>query len=243
MAMEGRFMPLPGGRRRRLGKEQGVPAVVTPSRGDAGNNKGGQRRLPQVVGDGGNKDSKVKFSHHLSFQKRHFWPSPSWTQTSVARKSLQARISRHKEQLFIGGKVKRNSWYIASNLRGEWKSFLGMCFLRVVDGGRRPTIQLVYAKLEVAKKKIREVSPQYAYLVDQEDEVDILGNIRMESVGPTRGRLDGDDDVEFERLIQGPSHTRMGLLMMMEMGEVAMVTVVKPVEAVVAVVRQVEAVG
>ncbi|MQL75986.1 hypothetical protein Taro_008358 [Colocasia esculenta] len=40
------------GRRRRLGKEQGVPAVVTPSRGDAGSNKGGQRRLPQVVGDG-----------------------------------------------------------------------------------------------------------------------------------------------------------------------------------------------
>ncbi|MQL94183.1 hypothetical protein Taro_026837, partial [Colocasia esculenta] len=40
------------GRRRRLGKEQGVPAVVTPSRGDAGSNKGGQRRLPLVVGDG-----------------------------------------------------------------------------------------------------------------------------------------------------------------------------------------------
>ncbi|MQL75978.1 hypothetical protein Taro_008363, partial [Colocasia esculenta] len=35
------------GRRRRLGKEQGVPAVVTPSRGDAGSNKGGQRWLPQ----------------------------------------------------------------------------------------------------------------------------------------------------------------------------------------------------
>ncbi|MQL99899.1 hypothetical protein Taro_032634 [Colocasia esculenta] len=37
--------------------------------------------------------------------------------------------------------------------------------LRVVDGDRRPTIWLVYAKIEVAKKKIREVSPRYAHLV------------------------------------------------------------------------------
>ncbi|MQL68097.1 hypothetical protein Taro_000413 [Colocasia esculenta] len=37
--------------------------------------------------------------------------------------------------------------------------------LRVVDGDRRPSIGLVYAKLEAAKKKIREVSPRYAHLV------------------------------------------------------------------------------
>ncbi|MQL78642.1 hypothetical protein Taro_011078, partial [Colocasia esculenta] len=36
--------------------------------------------------------------------------------------------------------------------------------LRVVDGDRRPTIGLVYAKNEAAKK-IREVSPRYAHLV------------------------------------------------------------------------------
>ncbi|MQM02947.1 hypothetical protein Taro_035718 [Colocasia esculenta] len=36
--------------------------------------------------------------------------------------------------------------------------------LRVVDGDRRPTIELVYAKIETAKK-IREVSPRYAHLV------------------------------------------------------------------------------
>ncbi|MQL79949.1 hypothetical protein Taro_012399 [Colocasia esculenta] len=35
----------------------------------------------------------------------------------------------------------------------------------VVDGDRRPTIGLVYAKIEAAKKKIREVSPRYAHLV------------------------------------------------------------------------------
>ncbi|MQL95284.1 hypothetical protein Taro_027959 [Colocasia esculenta] len=37
--------------------------------------------------------------------------------------------------------------------------------LRVVDGDRRPSIRLVYAKLEAAKKKIREVSPRYTHLV------------------------------------------------------------------------------
>ncbi|MQL89741.1 hypothetical protein Taro_022320 [Colocasia esculenta] len=37
--------------------------------------------------------------------------------------------------------------------------------LRVVDGDRRPSIGFVYAKLEAAKKKICEVSPQYAHLV------------------------------------------------------------------------------
>ncbi|MQM00511.1 hypothetical protein Taro_033248 [Colocasia esculenta] len=37
--------------------------------------------------------------------------------------------------------------------------------LRVIDGDRRPTIGLVYAKIEAAKKKIREVSPRYAHLV------------------------------------------------------------------------------
>ncbi|MQM02888.1 hypothetical protein Taro_035659 [Colocasia esculenta] len=37
--------------------------------------------------------------------------------------------------------------------------------LRVVDADRRPSIGLVYAKLESAKKKIREVSPWYAHLV------------------------------------------------------------------------------
>ncbi|MQL91074.1 hypothetical protein Taro_023680 [Colocasia esculenta] len=37
--------------------------------------------------------------------------------------------------------------------------------LRVVDGDRRPSIGLVYAKLEAAKKKIREVSPRHAHLV------------------------------------------------------------------------------
>ncbi|MQL89618.1 hypothetical protein Taro_022190 [Colocasia esculenta] len=37
--------------------------------------------------------------------------------------------------------------------------------LRVVDGDRRPSIRLVYAKLEAARKKIREVSPQHAHLV------------------------------------------------------------------------------
>ncbi|MQM04934.1 hypothetical protein Taro_037737, partial [Colocasia esculenta] len=36
--------------------------------------------------------------------------------------------------------------------------------LRVVDGDRRP-IGLVYAKLEAAKKKIREVLPRHAHLV------------------------------------------------------------------------------
>ncbi|MQM02946.1 hypothetical protein Taro_035717 [Colocasia esculenta] len=37
--------------------------------------------------------------------------------------------------------------------------------LRVVYGDRRPSIGLVYAKLEAAKKKIREVSPRHAHLV------------------------------------------------------------------------------
>ncbi|MQL87971.1 hypothetical protein Taro_020536 [Colocasia esculenta] len=37
--------------------------------------------------------------------------------------------------------------------------------LRVVDGDRRPAIGLVYAKIEAAKKKIRDVSPRYAHLV------------------------------------------------------------------------------
>ncbi|MQM09166.1 hypothetical protein Taro_042032 [Colocasia esculenta] len=37
--------------------------------------------------------------------------------------------------------------------------------LRVVDGDRRSSIGFVYAKLEAAKKKICEVSPQYAHLV------------------------------------------------------------------------------
>ncbi|MQL95296.1 hypothetical protein Taro_027964, partial [Colocasia esculenta] len=37
--------------------------------------------------------------------------------------------------------------------------------LRVVDGDRRPSIGLVYAKLEAARKKIREVSPRHAHLV------------------------------------------------------------------------------
>ncbi|MQM06299.1 hypothetical protein Taro_039120 [Colocasia esculenta] len=37
--------------------------------------------------------------------------------------------------------------------------------LRVVDGDKRPTIGLVYAKIETAKKKICEVSPRYAHLV------------------------------------------------------------------------------
>ncbi|MQL92660.1 hypothetical protein Taro_025289 [Colocasia esculenta] len=41
----------------------------------------------------------------------------------------------------------------------------GLRVLRVVDGDRRPSIGLVYAKLEAAKKKIREVSPRYAHLV------------------------------------------------------------------------------
>ncbi|MQL81748.1 hypothetical protein Taro_014212 [Colocasia esculenta] len=36
---------------------------------------------------------------------------------------------------------------------------------RVVDRDRRPTIGLVYAKIEAAKKKIRDVSPRYAHLV------------------------------------------------------------------------------
>ncbi|MQM05174.1 hypothetical protein Taro_037980 [Colocasia esculenta] len=37
--------------------------------------------------------------------------------------------------------------------------------LRVVDGDRRPSIGLVYAKFEAVKKKIREVSPRYAHMV------------------------------------------------------------------------------
>ncbi|MQL82448.1 hypothetical protein Taro_014929 [Colocasia esculenta] len=37
--------------------------------------------------------------------------------------------------------------------------------LRVLDGDRRPSIGLVYAKLEAAKKKIHKVSPRYAHLV------------------------------------------------------------------------------
>ncbi|MQL96520.1 hypothetical protein Taro_029196, partial [Colocasia esculenta] len=37
--------------------------------------------------------------------------------------------------------------------------------LKVVDGDRRPSIGLVYAKLEAAKKKIREVLPRHAHLV------------------------------------------------------------------------------
>ncbi|MQL74686.1 hypothetical protein Taro_007046 [Colocasia esculenta] len=37
--------------------------------------------------------------------------------------------------------------------------------LRVVDGDRRPSIGLVYAKLEAAKKNIRKVFPRYAHLV------------------------------------------------------------------------------
>ncbi|MQL95302.1 hypothetical protein Taro_027968 [Colocasia esculenta] len=37
--------------------------------------------------------------------------------------------------------------------------------LRVVDGDRRPSIGLVYAKIEAAKKKIHDVSPRYAHLV------------------------------------------------------------------------------
>ncbi|MQM12876.1 hypothetical protein Taro_045795 [Colocasia esculenta] len=37
--------------------------------------------------------------------------------------------------------------------------------LRVVDKDRRPSIGLVYVKLEATKKKIRDVSPQYAHLV------------------------------------------------------------------------------
>ncbi|MQL95903.1 hypothetical protein Taro_028571 [Colocasia esculenta] len=37
--------------------------------------------------------------------------------------------------------------------------------LRVVDGERRPSIGLVYAKLEATKKKICDVSPRYAHLV------------------------------------------------------------------------------
>ncbi|MQM21113.1 hypothetical protein Taro_054147, partial [Colocasia esculenta] len=37
--------------------------------------------------------------------------------------------------------------------------------LRVVDGDRRPSIGLVYAKLEAVRKKIREVSPRPAHLV------------------------------------------------------------------------------
>ncbi|MQM06811.1 hypothetical protein Taro_039638 [Colocasia esculenta] len=37
--------------------------------------------------------------------------------------------------------------------------------LRVVDGDRRPTIRLVYAKIEAVKKKICDMSPRYAHLV------------------------------------------------------------------------------
>ncbi|MQM22122.1 hypothetical protein Taro_055168 [Colocasia esculenta] len=37
--------------------------------------------------------------------------------------------------------------------------------IKVVDGDRRPTIGLVYAKNEAVKKKICEVSPRYAQLV------------------------------------------------------------------------------
>ena len=33
---------------------------------------------------------------------------------------------------------------------------------QVVDGDRQPTIGLVYAKLEAAKKKMQEISPRYA---------------------------------------------------------------------------------
>ncbi|MQL95013.1 hypothetical protein Taro_027671 [Colocasia esculenta] len=37
--------------------------------------------------------------------------------------------------------------------------------IQVVDEDRRPTIWLVYAKIEAVKKKIREVSPRYAHLI------------------------------------------------------------------------------
>ncbi|MQL88622.1 hypothetical protein Taro_021187, partial [Colocasia esculenta] len=37
--------------------------------------------------------------------------------------------------------------------------------LRVVDGDRRPTIELVYVKIEAAKKKIIDVSPRYAHFI------------------------------------------------------------------------------
>ncbi|MQM18486.1 hypothetical protein Taro_051482 [Colocasia esculenta] len=41
----------------------------------------------------------------------------------------------------------------------------GQKIARVVDGDRRPTIGLVYAKIEATKKKICEVSPRYKHLV------------------------------------------------------------------------------
>ncbi|MQM13850.1 hypothetical protein Taro_046777 [Colocasia esculenta] len=168
--------------------------------------------------------------------------------------------------------------------------------LRVVDGDRRPTIELVYAKIEAAKK-IREVSPCYAHLVldvvedrwdrqmsrdlymaayylhpayhyalelsyeddltaaftrmksfregvgsfakpsaiagwdrinseeegehgdvgggkqphssqfraEEEDEVDLLGDLRMERAMPSTGGANVDDDVQFERWMLGPT--------------------------------------
>ncbi|MQL75939.1 hypothetical protein Taro_008327 [Colocasia esculenta] len=47
--------------------------------------------------------------------------------------------------------------------RGSFE--VGSCSGRVVNGDRRSTIWLVYAKIEAAKKKIREVPPRCAHLV------------------------------------------------------------------------------
>ncbi|MQL98249.1 hypothetical protein Taro_030960 [Colocasia esculenta] len=57
-------------------------------------------------------------------------------------------------------------WGIKENKRFQFKIIEPLYeVLRVVDGDRRPSIGLVYAKLEAVKKEIREVSPRHAHLV------------------------------------------------------------------------------
>ncbi|MQL72978.1 hypothetical protein Taro_005312, partial [Colocasia esculenta] len=137
----------------------------------------------------------------------------------------------------------------------------------MVNGNRRPSIGLVYAKLEPTKKKIHEVSPRYAHLVldvveerwDRQMSRDLhMATYYLHPAYHYAHELAYDDDltVAFTRVVEKLSrspidaadaidhasicHSRMDLLVMMEMVEAAVVTVVRQVEMMVAVVRQME---
>ncbi|MQL87033.1 hypothetical protein Taro_019572, partial [Colocasia esculenta] len=91
--------------------------------------------------------------------------------------------------------------------------------LRVVDGDRRPTIGLAYAKIEAAKK-IREVSPHYAHLaldvVEDRWDRQMSKNLHMAAyyLHPTYHyamELSYDDDLTatFTRVVERLSRSAM----------------------------------
>ncbi|MQM01447.1 hypothetical protein Taro_034199, partial [Colocasia esculenta] len=43
------------------------------------------------------------------------------------------------------------------------------------------------------------------FRAEEDDEVDLLGDLRMERVMPSTGGANLDDDVDFERLMLGPT--------------------------------------